>query len=161
ISRQMATIAIMAVGMTYLIISREFDLSVGSTYGLVGIIAGLLVLDLHIDVWAAVPIVLLFGVLGGFFNGMMVTLAGIPCRTVTPGRRSIPRGAALILSGGWPVSDLPPSSFFDVFAGQAFGAIPAQTIWMVVILLVSGFVLSKTKFGYHIYATGGNPRAAR
>ncbi len=160
VTRQMATIAIMAVGMTYLIIARDFDLSVGSTYGLVGIIAGLLVLNLGMDIWVAVPIVLVFGVLVGLFNGTLVAVVGIPSFIVTLGTLSILRGAALILSNGRPVSDLPPSSFFDVFAGEFYG-VPAQTLWMVLILVIAGFVLAKTKFGYHVYATGGNPRAAR
>jgi simple sugar transport system permease protein/ribose transport system permease protein len=160
VSRQMATIAIMAVGMTYLIIARDFDLSVGSTYGLTGIVAGLLVLNVGIDVWVAVPIVLIFGMLIGLFNGTLVAVVGIPSFIVTLGTLSILRGAALILSGGRPVSDLPPSSFFEVFAGEFYG-VPAQTLWMVLILVIAGFALAKTKFGYHVYATGGNPRAAR
>jgi ribose/xylose/arabinose/galactoside ABC-type transport system permease subunit len=161
ISRQMATIAIMAVGMTYLIISREFDLSVGSTYGLAGITTGMMVLNLHMDMWVAAPLVMVMGALFGLVNGSLVTLIGIPSFIVTLGTLSILRGAALVLANGWPVSDLPDSSFFAVVAGQAFGVIPAQTIWMVVVLLIGGFVLAKTKFGYHVYATGGNPRAAR
>jgi simple sugar transport system permease protein/ribose transport system permease protein len=161
ISRQMATIAIIAVGMTYLIISREFDLSVGSTYGLSGIVAGLLVLRTGVDVWLALPVVLVLGLLVGLVNGLMVTAVGIPSFIITLGTLSVLRGAALVLSNGWPVSDLPPSSFFDVFAGRAFGVVPTQTIWMVVVLLIGDFVLRRTKFGYHVYATGGNPRAAR
>ena len=160
VSRQMASIAIMAVGMTYLIISRDFDLSVGSTYGLVGIIAGMLVLNLGLDIWVAVPIVLVFGMLVGLFNGTLVAIIGIPSFIVTLGSLSILRGAALILSGGRPVSDLPPSNFFDVFGGEFYG-VPVQTLWMVLILSVFGLVLAKTKFGYHVYATGGNARAAR
>jgi ribose/xylose/arabinose/galactoside ABC-type transport system permease subunit len=160
ISRQMVIISIMAVGLTYLIISREFDLSVGSTYGLSGIIAGTLVLKLGVDIWVAVPIVLVLGVLVGLINGLMVTKIGIPSFIVTLGTLSVLRGFALVLANGWPISDLPESSFFNVFAGSILG-IPTHTIWMIVILLIGGFVLSRTVFGYHIYATGGNPRAAR
>ncbi len=160
ISRQMVIISIIAVGMTYLIISREFDLSVGSTYGLAGIIAGTLVLKLGIDIWVAVPLVLLLGALIGLINGLMVTKIGIPSFIVTLGMLSVLRGFALVLANGWPISDLPPSSFFSVFAGTILG-IPTHTIWMIAILLIGGFVLSRTPFGYHIYATGGNPRAAR
>ena len=119
VSRQMASIAIMAVGMTYLIISRDFDLSVGSTYGLVGIIAGMLVLNLGLDIWVAVPIVLVFGMLVGLFNGTLVAIIGIPSFIVTLGSLSILRGAALILSGGRPVSDLPPSNFLMYSAASS------------------------------------------
>jgi ribose/xylose/arabinose/galactoside ABC-type transport system permease subunit len=160
VTRQIASISIMAVGMTYLIIARDFDLSVGSTYGLVGIIAGMLVLNLGMNVWVAVPMVLVFGMLVGLFNGTLVAMVGIPSFIVTLGTLSILRGAALILSGGRPVSDLPPSSFFDVFGGE-FHGVPVQTLWMVLILTVFGLVLAKSKFGYHVYATGGNARAAR
>jgi ribose transport system permease protein len=161
ITRQMATIAIIAVGMTYLIICREFDLSVGSTFGLAGIVAGVLVEQYGLGIWGAVPIVLLMGALIGLINGMMVTKVGIPSFIITLGTLSILRGLALVLSNGWPVSDLPSSSFFDTLAGRAFGVVPTQTIWMVGVLLVGGIVLSRTRFGYHVYATGGNPRAAR
>ena len=161
ISRQMVIISIIAVGMTFLIISREFDLSVGSTYGLSGIVAGTMVLKLGIDIWVAVPIVLLLGALIGLINGLMVTKVGIPSFIVTLGTMSILRGFALVLANGWPVSDLPPSSFFSVFAGTVVGGIPTHTVWMAIILLLGGFILSRTVFGYHVYATGGNPRAAR
>ena len=160
ISRQMVIISIVAVGMTYLIISREFDLSVGSTYGLSGIIAGTLVLKLGIDIWVAVPIVLVLGALIGLTNGLLVTKIGIPSFIVTLGTLSVLRGIALVIANGWPISDLPPSSFFNVFAGSVLG-IPMHTIWMIIILLIGGFILSRTVFGYHVYATGGNPRAAR
>ena len=161
ISRQMAIISIVAVGMTYLIISREFDLSVGSTFGLVGIVSGLLVLDGGFSIWTAFAFALVLGALVGLVNGSLVTLVGIPSFIVTLGTMSILRGAALVLANGWPVSDLPYSSFFDIFGGRAFDIIPMQSVWMVVVLLIGGFVLARTKFGYHVYATGGNPRAAR
>ena len=104
--------------------------------------------------------VLLMGVLIGLINGLMVTKVGIPSFIVTLGTMSVLRGFALVLANGWPISDLPDSSFFSVFAGSLFG-IPVHTLWMIAVLLISGFVLSRTLFGYHVYATGGNPRAAR
>jgi ribose/xylose/arabinose/galactoside ABC-type transport system permease subunit len=161
ISRQMVIISIIAVGMTFLIISREFDLSVGSTYGLSGIVAGTLVLKLGVDIWVAVPIILLMGALIGLINGLMVTKIGIPSFIVTLGTMSVLRGFALVLANGWPISNLPNSSFFSVFAGDIFGGVPVHTLWMIGVLLIGGFVLSRTVFGYHVYATGGNPRAAR
>jgi simple sugar transport system permease protein/ribose transport system permease protein len=161
VSRQMAIVAIVAVGMSYLIISREFDLSVGSTYGLAGIGAGLLVRNVGVNIWLAVAIMLCVGALIGLINGLMVTKVGIPSFIVTLGMLSLLRGVALVLANGWPVSDLPPASFFDVFGGRLFGRIPMQTLWMMAVLLVGGFVLSKTLFGYHVYATGGNRDAAR
>jgi ribose/xylose/arabinose/galactoside ABC-type transport system permease subunit len=161
ISRQMAIVAIVAVGMSYLIISREFDLSVGSTYGLAGIGAGLLVRNVGMNIWLAAAIMLCIGALIGLINGLMVTKVGIPSFIVTLGMLSLLRGAALVLANGWPVSDLPAASFFDVFGGRLFGRIPMQTLWMAAVLLVGGFVMSKTLFGYHVYATGGNRDAAR
>lgn len=100
ISRQMAIISIVAVGMTYLIISREFDLSVGSTFGLVGIVSGLLVLDGGFNIWTAFAFVLVLGALVGLVNGSLVTLVGIPSFIVTLGTMSILRGAALVLANG-------------------------------------------------------------
>jgi ribose transport system permease protein len=161
VARQMSVVAIMAVGMTFLIISREFDLSIGSTYGLSGVVVGLLVLNQGLNVWVAVAIALLLAVVIGLINGFMVTKIRIPSFIITLGMLSVLRGAALVLSNGWPVSDMPENSFLNVFGGQLFGAIPVQPLWMILVLIIGGFVLSRTVFGYHVYATGGNPRAAR
>ena len=161
ITRQMSLVAIIGVGMSFLIISGEFDLSIGSMFGLSGIVAALLVRDYGWNIWFTVPVCLGLGALVGLFNGTMVTRVGIPSFVVTLGMLQILRGAALVISGGWPISDLPESTFFSVFAGRVNSLIPAQTFWMVAILLIGGFVLSRTKYGYHVYATGGNVVAAR
>ncbi len=103
VGQQIAQIGIMAVGMTFVIINAEIDLSVGSIYGLGAICAGLL---MSADV--AWPIAALGGIAAGaaagFLNGLMTVGFGIPSFIVTLGTLSVYRGVALLLSGGAPVS---------------------------------------------------------
>lgn len=161
VARQISLLAIIAVGMTYLIIAGELDLSVGSVYGAAGIVMGLLIKSWGFDPWLAMLVTLLFGGAVGLFNGLVTTRIGIPSFVVTLGMLSVMRGAALLASGGWPISGFPRTSFFDWTGGFLRGTqIPMMVIWMAVIMLVGGWVLAKTKFGYHVYATGGNVLAA-
>jgi ribose transport system permease protein len=97
----------------------------------------------------------------GIVNGLITTFVGVPSFIVTLGMFSLLRGAALVLSGAFPIT-FPPelqSSFFSIAAGTVLG-VPAQVIWMVVVLVVGGLVLKLTPFGYHVYATGGNAAAS-
>jgi ribose transport system permease protein len=107
-------------------------------------------------------ITVVLGACLGLLNGLVTTTFGIPSFIVTLGSLSILRGAALLLSGGWPVLIRLPEdhSFLNLTAGHAGGVVPMQIFWMVGVILIAGFILSKTRFGAHVYATGGNEEAA-
>jgi ribose transport system permease protein len=98
----------------------------------------------------------------GFINGFITTRFEIPSFIVTLGALSIYRGLALLLSGGWPIAlKLPEENSFRVLTdGRLFDTIPAQIFWMLILTIIAGFVLTKTKFGAHVFATGGNEEAA-
>lgn len=162
LTRQMALVAIIAVGMCYVIISGEFDLSVGSTVGLVAMITALLL----VAGWGyslAIIVGLLVGMGVGAINGVLVTKAHIPSFVVTLGTLLIGRGIVLTVSKGWPVplygTGL-PEWFIFLGGGRLYG-VPMQAIIMVVVLLIGNLILSRTKIGYHLYAVGGGAPAAR
>lgn len=160
ILRQMSEVSIIAVGMTMLIITGEFDLSVGSMYGLSAVIMGILVRDFGWNMWTGFVAALIAGLGAGLINGLLTTKVKIPSFIVTLGMLSILRGAALVLAEGYPVSGLPAdSSFFTVMSGQLFGFVPTQVIWMLGINIVGAIILSRFVFGYHVYSTGSNRRA--
>jgi ribose transport system permease protein len=164
VARQISILAIIATGMTFLFISREIDLSVGSIYGFLVIGMAYLIGRFNVEPWAAMAIAVLAGAGLGWINGFLTTRFGLPSFIVTLGALSILRGAALLLSGGWPItiSNVPEGHSFPFFtAGHLGGIVPMQIFWMTGIMLVAGFVLSKTRFGAHVYATGGSEESAR
>jgi ribose/xylose/arabinose/galactoside ABC-type transport system permease subunit len=161
VGRLVAFTTIVGVAMTYLFIAGEFDISVGSHYAFATIVMGILVAEEGFGPWSAAIVVIVMGAVVGSVNGLITTFVGVPSFIVTLGMFSLLRGAALVLSGAFPIT-FPPemqSSFFSIAAGTVLG-IPAQVIWMVVVLVVGGLVLKLTPFGYHVYATGGNAAAS-
>lgn len=162
ITRATSFIGIVAVAWTYLLIVGELDLSVGSLYGLGTIIMSWCIGSFGLDPWLAAGLTLLFGSFIGLLNGFITVYVGVSAFVATLGMLSLLRGFAFVISGGYPVPyprDL-ESSLFPLGGGNLFG-IPAPAIWLFATLLVGGFVLSRTKFGYWLYATGGNELAAR
>lgn len=162
VARQISILAIIATGMTFLFIAREIDLSVGSIYGFLVVFLAFLIAKISLNPWIAMGITVILGACLGSLNGLITTRFGIPSFIVTLGTLSILRGAALLLSGGWPVLIKLPEdhSFLNLTAGHAGGVVPMQIFWMVGLMLLAGFVLGKTRFGAHVYATGGNEEAA-
>lgn len=166
IARQISLVTILAVGMTYIIISGEIDLSVGSLFAVTGIVLGILIKQTGLNPWLALLIAMALGSSIGLMSGAITTKLGVPSFVVTLGGLSALRGIALGLAGGWPVSGLPEHRFFDISGGylvfqtDVYTSIPMQVIWMAVILVIGWWLLSKTRFGYHLYATGSNKQAA-
>jgi ribose/xylose/arabinose/galactoside ABC-type transport system permease subunit len=157
--RQMSETAIVAVAMTFLITSRELDLSVGSIFGCCTLIMALLAQDQGVDLWLALVAALGVASLIGLANGLITTVGRIPSFIVTLGMLYIVRGAALKLSA-YPVARIEHSTFYDVLAGEIAG-IPVQIFWMLGIVTVGTLVFRRTTFGYQVRATGSNEAAAR
>jgi ribose/xylose/arabinose/galactoside ABC-type transport system permease subunit len=157
-----AFVAIAAVGMTYLFIAGEFDLSIGATFGFAGIMTAWLTVN-GMHGWYALVVTLGLGLLIGAVNAFFVTIVRIPSFIVTIGMLSVLQGATLSVSGGFPVRvpEEQISAFMSSLVAGSVGSIPARVWWALGILLVAGLVLRFTRFGYHVYLTGGNPRAAR
>jgi ribose transport system permease protein len=162
ILRQASLLAILAVGVTYLMIAGEFDLSVGSNYGLLATLVGFLVVNRHVNPWLAGLIVIALGMIVGLLNGLLVTGLGLSSFIVTFGSMISLRGVTDLVSGGFPISatDL-NSGFYGLLEGSFFRGVPNLVILMVVITGIAGVVLATTRFGCDVYAVGGNVNAAR
>jgi len=157
ILRQVAIVGILAIGMTFVILTRGIDLSVGSILGLsVVIYAGLL--ETH-SMAIAIPLGLLVAMAAGLVNGLGVASAGIPPFIMTLGMLSFARGLAFLYTGGTPIPIL-NEAFYNLGNDYLFG-IPIPSLILLAILAVSAVILSLTAFGRSVYAIGSNEEAAR
>ncbi len=162
--------ALLAVGMTFVVLTAGIDLSVGSIAGLAGMVAGgLLTVGIggHVaPVWLAVLAALLVSAIVGLLNGVMVTRLGVAPFIATLGTLYIARGAALLLSNGRTFPDLAGTVTHGNTGFTAIGqsfllGIPTPVWMMVVVTAVTAVVATRTPVGRHVYAVGGNERAAR
>ena len=158
--RSFALVGIVAVGMTYLFIAGEIDLSVGSGYAFLSVLAAYLIVRQGWDWIPAALATLVVGGLLGAFNGVVTTVFRIPSFIVTLGMLSSLRGLALLVSGGNTIAGIKAPTFREITGANLFGVVPVQIIWLLGVMLIGGWVLAKTRFGYHVYATGDNARAA-
>lgn len=173
--KHIAITAILAIGMTYVILTGGIDLSVGSIAGLGGMVAGALILNgvtlspMGVVVYPSIPLVialvLALGAGAGWLNGLMVARFRIAPFIATLGMLYVARGAALLLSGGATFpnltgrADLGNEGFPLLGAGKVAG-IPLTILIMAALALVAAFVARNTPFGRRVFAVGGNERAA-
>jgi ribose/xylose/arabinose/galactoside ABC-type transport system permease subunit len=155
--RQASIVGILATGMTFVILTRGIDLSVGSILGIaVVLFAGSM--DSR-GMAFAIPLGLGAATLVGLVNGVGVAYAGLPAFIMTLGMLSFVRGLAFIDTGGTPVPIL-SDNFYALGNGYLLG-VPIPALIFIAGLLVSGFVLGLTPFGRSVYAIGSNEEAAR
>ncbi|PZF86764.1 sugar ABC transporter permease [Jiangella anatolica] len=173
-TRHVAYNAILALGMLLVITTAGIDLSIGSTVGLSGVVAGLLLQGWELSlfdttaypaVWVVVVISLAIGAAVGALNGILITRFNVAPFIATLGTMYIARGAALLISDGatFPRLQGDPAlgnTGFDFFGtGRPLG-IPTAIWIMVVFAILIGLLMTRTRFGRWVYATGGNERAA-
>lgn len=156
ILRQTATVLVIALGMTYVIVSAEIDVSVGGVMALSAVVGALAMNAL--GAFAGVLVALAVGTVFGMLNGLVTVKYGIPSFIVTIGSLGVARGGAFVVSGQAPVSVDNPA-FGAVFGGST-GPIPNIILWTVILTIVAGIILWKTRFGRHVYATGDSQQAA-
>ena len=168
ITQQLSMLMVVAAGMTIVMVMGDFDLSVGSMASLAGIVAALLMAS-GMPVWAAVGIALMVGLVGGAFNGILVSLIGILPFVATLATLTIFSGIAFVVSGGKTISGRAIPEEFSSFAraGVPLGDIggvaltlPNLTILAVIAVLLVWLLLEQTTFGRRLYAIGGNIEAA-
>ena len=150
---------LVAIGMTYLIIGGQVDLSPGSIVAFSGVLAAVLSTDFNISFPVILIIILVSGALVGVFNTLMVTKINLNPFIATLVTQSIFRGFAFILNDGRavPVRD----NAFTTFGTTRIMNIPLPVILFVVLIIIFGIILAKTTFGRSIYVVGGNKDAAR
>ena len=157
VAEQAAIIAIVAVGMTFVIITGGIDLSVGSVLAFAGVVMGS-VLHADVPLPLALATALGTGLFCGLLNGLLITVGRLPPFIATLGMMSVARGTALMFTEGRPVSGF--SGAFRALATGEVLRVPAPVVIMVAVYLVAHFVLTRTKLGRYTYAIGGNEEAA-
>jgi ribose transport system permease protein len=158
--RQVATNLYIACAMTMIIILGGIDLSVGSIVGLSGCVTGGLIAYAQWPMPLAVLMGILIGLASGAFNGLWISKTTIPPFIVTLAMMNIARGIGYVYTGGQPIRIM-SDSFNFIGSGYVFDVVPMPVIYLVIIVGVSSFIMTRSKLGRHIYAVGGNPMAAR
>lgn len=175
VAKHVALYGILAIGMTYVIITGGIDLSVGAVVGFCGMIAGgflqegLTLPMFGVTIYMSVPVVvlvtLLIGIVLGVVNGLIITKLGVTPFIATLGTMYVWRGFANIRSNGATFNDIAGKAGLGntgfTFFGSSLGIIPMGVIILVIFAIIAGIVLNKTAFGWHVLAIGGNTNAAR
>ena len=163
--RDSARYGVMAVGMTFVIVNKDIDLSVGSTFGLVGVAFSIVFSPSHYDygLAAALLFCIFLGTVIGLINGVLVTILRVPAFIATLTMLLIGRGMVLGLTGGkniaYPAKAADYAWFFHLSETNAFG-FNNQIVIFLVVAALGAVVLAKTRWGYETFATGGNEQAA-
>lgn len=166
IMKQISVVAIIAIGMTMVIITAGIDLSVGSLIAFSGVITALAIQSIGGDapttshLWLGALAGILVCGLAGLFTGGLVTLFGIPAFIATLGIMFIAKGLAFIFSDSAPVP-VANEAFGWIGRGRDFFGLPNSVILMLILFAIAHVVMTRTSIGRYIYAVGGNPEAAR
>lgn len=159
---QAAELGVAAVGVTFLMIAGEFDLSVGSNFAFAGVLLAMLVANYELTPILAVALALLVAGTIGLLNGVITLGTRIPSFITTLGTMMLWRGLALAITGGWPISILSASVLLDVLGGQAvYSTLRISGVWWLLVTVIFWILLSKTAYGNWVFATGGKREAAR
>ncbi len=153
---QSAVVGIVAIGMTFVILTGGIDLSVGSVVALAGVVMGSL-LQQQIPLPIAVLAGLIVGAAAGAANGLMITWGKLPPFIATLGMMSVARGLALLLTDGRPISGFPEA--LRALATQRVLGISGPVWCMLSLFAITQLVLTRTVLGRYIYAIGGNEEA--
>ncbi|MGF6990100.1 ribose transport system permease protein [Lachnospiraceae bacterium PM6-15] len=156
--RQISTNLFLACGMTMVIILGGIDLSVGSIIALSGCVAAGCVSRYSLPLPVAILAGLLVGLIVGMFNGLVISKTTIPPFIVTLATMNIAKGLAYVYTGGSPVRVVTKEWQF-IGAGYV-GIFPTPVIILIIVLIITGIIMNKTKMGRHLYAVGGNMQAA-
>lgn len=162
VSLQLSITAIIAAGMTFVILTSGIDLSVGALVAFTGVISASIA-KLSLPIFVALPLAiaagLMVGAVSGAFAGVCVTRYAITPFIATLALMTIFRGAAYIYTDGRPIWELPPQ--FGLLAGGRVFGIPIPTLIMIFVYIGAYIFLEWTRFGRYVYAVGGNKEAAR
>lgn len=158
--RQVSINALIAFGMTFVILTAGIDLSVGSMLALgSALTAGMLTSGM--DPILAMSLGMLLGLVMGALNGIIVTKGKVAPFIATLATMTIYRGATLVYTEGRPITGLSDSASFQMMGKGYLGWIPIPIIIMVIVFLILYFLLNNTVFGRQVYAVGGNEEAAK
>ena len=173
VTKHSAIITLIGLGMTLVIISGGIDLSVGSVIGLTAMVAGGLIYEgltvgnytIYFNVPIIIVLSLLVGLFVGLINGWLVSYMKVPAFIATLGTMYIARGSALLRSGGETFPNLTGKAAlgntgFERIGAGTFLNIPYSIWMMIALILIATYIMKKTPLGWHIFAVGGNEKAA-
>ena len=151
--------AIISCGMLMAILMGEIDISVGSTVGLSAVIAATTLTKMNLPIPVVVLCTLLTGCVVGIVNGFSISYLQVPAFVATLATQCIGRGLTEILTGG--VTIRIRDDFYTSLGNKAFAGISITIFYALIILILTWFLLNRTRFGYYVYALGGNKQAAQ
>lgn len=159
VALQTSIISFIGIGVTFVIITAGIDLGIGSVIALTGVVTGL-AMNAGCPSLVAILLGMLAGIICGLFNGFVISNMKLPPFIATLGTMMIARGVALYITNAAPITVSEP--FFDLLGGTIPGTnFPVPVIIMILVALIFGFVLTKTRLGRYAYAIGSNEEAAR
>lgn len=171
VMRQVSITGLLAIGMTFVILTAGIDLSIGSLLAFAGLVAAAVAKGGMEDRFTvgdetigygwqlAALAAIAVGLLGGLLQGIAITKLKVPAFVVTLGGMSVFRGAALLFASGGPISGFQPD--YTWWGQGRIYSVPVPVIIFLVAAVIAHVVLSYTRYGRRVYAVGGNPEAAR
>lgn len=156
--RQSSIIGIISAGMTFVIISGNFDISVGAVAALSGAVTMKLAASGY-NIYLAILAALIVCGAVGLINGFIVAKVGIPSLITTMAMVSIVKGSMLMLTGGYPITET--YAFLDKLGNGYLLGIPIPVILFIVTVIIAHIVLTQTRFGRYVYSVGGNAEASK
>ncbi|ARC58299.1 Ribose transport system permease protein RbsC [Frondihabitans sp. 762G35] len=154
---QVSTVAVLAFGVTFVIVAGGIDLSVGSVAALASMSSGYFFSTSGLPGWLALIAGLAVGIIAGAVNGLASAYGKLPSFIATLAMLSVARGLTLVISDGRPLPTSPQVSFL----GSDIGPVPVPIIVLVIAAVVASFLLNRTVLGRSMFAVGGNAEAAR
>jgi ribose transport system permease protein len=159
IALQTSIIAIIAIGMTFVMLTAGIDLSVGSVVALCGALAAGLAVRQELGTFTGIGLALLAGAAVGVLNGLLIVKGKMPPFVATLSTLAIARGLTLVYTEGRPISGI-DDRFIFLGSGEILG-IATPVIILAIVFVVAYIVLRSTRFGNYVYATGGNEEVSR
>jgi len=156
--RQVSINGILAIGVTFVIITGGIDLSLGSVVALAGVVAALFAHPEEYPLMVPIALALMVGAGIGGLNGLVITKGRVASFIVTLGMMTIARGLALVFSDGRPVTNL--SDSFNAIGGGNLAGIPIPILIFALVIVLAILLLNHTRIGRYMYAVGGNEKAA-
>ncbi len=153
-------VGLMALGLTFVVVAAEIDISVASILGVSVVVLGQ-IYEAGANIWFAALVGLLVATGLGLFNGFLVAIVGLPSLAVTLGTLAAYRGLAFLIHSGEGVSSF-PTHFTNIGIGYVWGQqVPIALLVFLATAVALGFVLHATRFGRYVYAIGSNREASR
>ncbi len=159
IALQTSIIAIIAIGMTFVMLTAGIDLSVGSVAALCGALAAGLAVNQELGTYLGIGLALLAGAAVGMINGLLIVMGKMPPFVATLSTLAVARGLTLVYTQGRPISGI-DEKFIFLGNGEILG-IAAPVVIMGIVFVIAYIVLRSTRFGNYVYATGGNEEVSR